>query len=44
MEKSSEKDVKEIKENIRKNIHELRKGQKALDDAIKLLEILDKIN
>lgn len=38
-----DKNMEELKENIRKNIEELEKGQKALEDAIKLLKILDEI-
>lgn len=37
-------EFKEIQENIRKNTSELKKGQKALEDAIELLKIIDKIN
>lgn len=39
-----DKEIEVTKENIKKNIEELRKGQKALEDAIELLKILDKIN
>lgn len=43
MDKEAE-EIKVTRENIKKNIEELQKGQKALEDAIELLKILDKIN
>ena len=42
MDKEAE-EIKVTRENIRKNIEGLQKGQKALEDAIELLKILDKI-
>ena len=42
MDKKEDKKVKEIKKNIKDNIHALRKGQEALDQAIKTLKMLDK--
>lgn len=43
MKENEEENVKDLKENIRKNIQELQKGQKALEDAIKLLKVLDEM-
>ena len=43
MDKKDE-EIEVTKEKIKKNIEELQKGQKALEDAIELLKILDKIN
>ena len=36
------KKEKELKEELKKNIEALKQGEKALDDAIKLLKILNK--
>ena len=36
------KEEKELKEELKKNIKALKQGEKALDEAIKLLKMLDK--
>lgn len=43
MENENEK-LDTLRAEIKENIETLKKGQKALDDAIELLKILDKIN
>jgi len=42
--KSNEKDIEILRKNLKENIEELEKGQKVLQDAIKLLKLLDEIN
>ncbi len=39
---NKKEDKNEIQKKLKKNIEALKEGEKALEEAIKLLEILDK--
>lgn len=38
----NDKEEKEVREELKKNIETIKEGEKALEQAIKLLEILNK--